>query len=389
MTGKFITAQRIHDGLAWLHQDTTIEVADDGTIIALHQDPAHKRQAAFYEGVILPAFVNVHCHLELSHLHGRIARHTGLIPFLQQVTGLRSDYTDVQKKEARHNALNAMHNRGVIAVGDIANTTDTLDLRMLDLMHIHTFVECMGFTETYARQRFAYAEQILGQFAAQRKVEKSLRQSLVPHAPYSVSVPLFRMIADAAGQGLLMSIHNQESEAENSFYRDKSGAVIDLLEGLGIDHDFFKPSGTSSIRAYLSHFNVASPFILVHNTCTTADDAAFAQSWLDNCYWCLCPNANLYIENALPDVPMLAQGGGTNICIGTDSLASNDRLCILSELVTLKNHFPELTWETLYRWGTSNGATALQMPDLGRIKPGARPGIIQVTDDHEIYWVVG
>ncbi len=387
MAGRLITAPRIHDGLKWLPPDTTIEVAEDDTILALHYGPAFKKRAAFYDGILLPAFVNVHTHLELSHMHGRIPRHTGLIPFLQQVAGLRNDYTEAQKKEARHSALKAMHGRGVIAAGDIANTPDTLDLRALDLLNIHSFIECIGFTETYAQQQFAHAWSVLGQFAAQQQGEKSLHQSLVPHAPYSVSEGLFRMIAAAAGRSSLMSIHNQESAEENSFYKDKSGAVVDLLEGLGIDHAFFKPAGASSIQTYLPWFEKGPPFIFVHNTFTTAEDVRFAHNCRSPIYWCFCPNANLYIENTLPDILKLVIQEQMHICIGTDSLASNDRLCILSELVTLKEHFPELTWETLFRWGTANGAAALQMPDLGRIRPGVRPGIIQVTDDREIHWV--
>ncbi len=387
MTGRLITAPRIHDGFKWLHADTSIEVSEDGTIIALHNVPALKKQASFYDGILLPAFVNVHCHLELSHMQGRIPRHTGLIPFLQQVAGLRNNYTDVQKATARHNAIKVMHNHGIIAVGDIANGTDTLDLRDLDLLHIHTFVECIGFTETHAQQRFAYAQGVLKQFAAQQQGEKILRQSLVPHAPYSVSGVLFRMIAEGAGHDSLMSIHNQETEAENAFYKDKSGTVNDLLDGLGIDYRFFEPTGISSIQSYLPHFESTPPFVFVHNTFTTGDDVRFAQKRLDDCYWCLCPNANLYIENTLPDVQMLAAHEGVNICIGTDSLASNERLCVLSELITLKEYFPELTWETLFRWATSDGAAALQMQHLGKLTPGTKPGIIQVTEDREIRWI--
>src|SRR5690606_20915281 len=98
-------------------------------------------------------FVNVHCHLELSHMKGVIPEHTGLIPFLQGVMANRFKFTDEQKKAARHEAYNELLNNGVVATGDIVNTTDTLELRLLDKMHIYSFVEAIGFTETHASAR--------------------------------------------------------------------------------------------------------------------------------------------------------------------------------------------------------------------------------------------
>ncbi|MEP7237885.1 MAG: amidohydrolase family protein, partial [Ferruginibacter sp.] len=93
---------------------------------------------------------------------------------------------------------------------------------------------------------------------------------------------------------------------------------------------------------------------------------------------CLCPNANLYISNILPDVKMLMQHTD-NIVLGTDSLASNDQLSILEEIKTLQNNFEALNLETLLKWATSNGAQALQMHDrLGSFEKGKQPGLILI-----------
>src|SRR5690606_10953813 len=101
-----------------------------------------------------------------------------------------------------------------------------------EMMHVHSFVECIGFTETHAQQRFDYSERICRQYQALVSDQKILRQTVVPHAPYSVSGTLFQLIAEAAGSNVV-SIHNQETPAEDQFYRHKSGKVIELLEGLG------------------------------------------------------------------------------------------------------------------------------------------------------------
>lgn len=372
-----LTATQIHDGRKWLPQGTVIDVAADGTIHAI-LDSSHKEQAKHYDGIICPGFVNTHCHLELSHMLGEIPEHNGLIPFLKQVATTRNNYTEEQKITARHKAFHSMLQHGVVAVGDIANTTDTLDLRVQDKMHFHSFVEALGFN-TSPQKQFDYAVAVHQGFNGQAKESKILRQSIVPHAPYSVSQQLFSLI-DHFDKEALLCIHNQESHAEDEYYLAKKGDVKDLLQTLGIDDSFFQPSGKTSLQTYLQWLSDKHSFIFVHNTYTNITDIEVAQTLIKNVYWCLCPNANMYIENRIPDIPMLARECDT-ICIGTDSLSSNHQLSVLAELQTIKKHYPDTDWEDLLRWGTYNGARALQMDEsIGSIEQGKVPGLLLIAD---------
>ncbi|HMG68936.1 MAG TPA: amidohydrolase family protein [Chitinophagaceae bacterium] len=376
-----LTAKKIHNGHGWLPDGSVIEVADDGTVLSLQNGPLP--EAVFYDGVLTPGFVNVHCHLELSHMRGVVQENTGLIPFLKKIPQHRNDFTGEQKKAARFAGYNELLRNGVVAVGDISNTTDTIDLRALDSLHVHTFIETIGFNEDKAKESFGYALNTYSSYVAQPCNEKVLRQSIVPHAPYSVSSSLFRLI-DAHNPGALISIHNQESDEEDLYYRFKKGRVPELLALFGIDDSTFVPSGRSSLQTYMDWLSPGHPFIFVHNTRSTREDIQYAIGRCNEPYWCLCPNANLYIENRLPDIDML-MSEGANICIGTDSLASNHQLCIVSELYSIKKHFPHLDWETLFTWATRNGAAALQMLGvIGIIETGKKPGILQVTGLEEI-----
>jgi len=372
----FLTASKIHNGHHWLPQGSVIEVASDGTILSiLDKAPA---DAIHYDGILAPGFVNVHCHLELSHMKGIVPEHTGLIPFLKTIPRHRNDFTDGQKKTARHNAYNELAQNGIVAIGDISNTTDTLDVRALGKMHFYTFVESIGFTEANAPRSFGFAQQAYDAFAAQSGAEMKLKQAIIPHAPYSVSSSLFRLI-NAHQQNAVISIHNQESEEENKYYLSKEGNVQDLLHTLGIDDSLFTPSGRTSLQSYLEWLSPAHPFIFVHNTFTKREDVKYAHNHLKEVYWCFCPNANLYIENTLPDIDMFISQGA-NICLGTDSLSSNHGLSILSEMQSIKKHYPHISWETLLAWSTINGAQALQMQDIvGTIEIGKKPGILQIT----------
>lgn len=372
----YITATQIHNGRAWLPQGTTLCVNDDGLITEILTAPP--AGTVLYEGVLAPGFVNVHCHMELSHMLGVVPEHTGLIPFLKTIPQHRNDHTSEQKTAARATAYAAMVVNGIVAVGDIANTTDTLDIRANTGLYIHTFIEALGFSDANAARSFGYAINSYDAFAAQSAGQLHLSQSITPHAPYSVSRSLFGLISGHT-PGSLISIHNQESTAENEFFQQKTGGIRDLLGSLGIDDSLFQPTELTSLQSYLPWLSHARPIIFVHNTYTSHADVLFAKALLRRAYWCLCPNANMYIENRLPDVNTLV-AEDVDICIGTDSLASNHQLSILSELQTLKQYYPHLTWETLLCWATANGAAALQLSDtFGTLAPGRRPGILHLT----------
>jgi aminodeoxyfutalosine deaminase len=381
---QFITADRIHDGNGWLPEGTTIQLSDDGHVVAILNTSVET--ATRYRGVLAPGFVNVHCHLELSHMKGLVPEKTGLIPFLKQIPQYRNNFTEAQKTEARHAALDELYRNGIVAVGDIANTSDTIDLRSQDKIHFHTFVEALGFVAANAERSFHYSRAVFDAFAAQCKVGMQLRQSIVPHAPYSVSAPLFSLI-DAHQPLAPLSIHNQESEEENKFYISGTGLIPDLLGSLGIDAGGFVPTGKRSLASYTQWLSPNRPYIFVHNTASVSEDIYAAAGLGDQVYWCFCPNANLYIEDRLPDIANFISKDA-RICIGTDSLASNHQLSILAELTTIKKHYPDIAWETLLNWGTHNGAKALGMDQmLGTIEPGKQPGILLLSgllDSHEV-----
>lgn len=376
-----ISADLIHDGYRWLPAGTVIELDDSGKILALHPGSAAK-DVLHYEGILCPGLVNAHCHLELSHMKGLIPTGTGLMQFLKDIIFKREGYTPEQKTEARHAAYEELYDNGTVAVGDISNAYETLDIRGRDQMHVYTFVESLGFNPAKSDLFFKDAQEVHGHFVAQQQGEHRLQQSIVPHAPYSVSAELFGLIG-AHQPGSLLSVHNQECPDEDQYYTNKQGGVGDLLQTIGVDDTAFEPAGKTSLQTYMGWLPHQRPMLLVHNTCSTPADVHAAQQHNAKVYWCLCPNANVYIESRLPDVPMLQrEAGNDHICVGTDSLSSNHQLSVLSELQTIDRAFPQIGWETLLQWATLNGARALQLDDvIGSLEPGKKPGILLLSDD--------
>jgi cytosine/adenosine deaminase-related metal-dependent hydrolase len=343
----------------------------DGTIIEVltpeEAGAKGKINVKRYEGLIVPGFVNTHCHLELSNLKGEIPKHTSLAVFVQKVMDLRT-VDEYVLDSAMLRADHEMFSSGIVAVGDISNQIASRTTKRGSLIYYHTFVEAIGFNPETYQASFERALSLKDDFAP-------LPASLTPHAPYSVSTSLFQALKNIAEEeNTIVSIHNQESADENEFFQEKEGGFLELYRTLGLDIGFFKPSGKTSLQTYLPQLSSQRPTLLVHNTFSSKEDVVFANENHQQLYWCLCPNANLYIENRLPDVPMLMEAGA-KITLGTDSLASNDALNIFSEMITLQQNF-DIAVADLLKWGTLNGAEYLGLAHrYGSLEAGKRPGI--------------
>ena len=99
------------------------------------------------------------------------------------------------------------------------------------------------------------------------------------------------------------------------------------------------------------------------------------------CFFCICPNANEYIGNPLPDIDLLRTYSAA-IVVGTDSLVSNYQLNVLAELQTIHRHFPHIAVKELLQWATLNGARALELDDVtGSFDPGKKPGVLIINED--------
>ncbi len=325
------------------------------------------RPVQHYQCALVPGFVNTHCHLELSHLRAKIPQRTGLFRFVGQVMQHRFA-AEAQIIEAMEQADTEMYQQGIVATADISNQAISASVKRKSKIYYHTFVEAMGFNPSQAETIMSKAQETAASFSP-------MKASIVPHAPYSVSDALFELInARATETENLLSMHNQETAAEDEFFMNKSGDFLDLYKMLGLNIDFYQASGKSSLQTTLPKLP-GTKTLLVHNTQTKQADVDFAKAQHQDLYWCLCPNANLYIEDRLPDVAML-DTEGLPITLGTDSLASNHQLSILAEMQTLQQH-KDIPFEKLLKWATINGAAFLGITaTYGSLDVGKRPGIL-------------
>ncbi len=369
---RYLSADRIFNGKEFLDPNSVLVFDDNGLFVEGVDISAVKNsQLEHHKGVITPGFVNSHCHLELSHMLNMIPQKTGFLDFAKNIMSRRNSVSIEQMIEAAKQGDIHMQQNGIVAVGDISNINITFDVKKQSKIFYHTFVELLGLDPSKSVSMIYYGVSLLNELK-----NLGLAGSLAPHAPYSCSVQLIKAIADHnAKNNLPTSIHNQESEEENKFLRGEKSDFDELYKFLQLDISWFKPKFKSGLDAYIKELN-AGINILVHNTFSSEDDLRSVHS---NVFWCLCPSANLYIEDTLPNYDQLLKNT-QQICFGTDSLASNSDLTIVKEagIFYSKTNKLELSLKGL----TYNGAKALGLEDrFGSFIKGKNTGCNLITDD--------
>jgi len=372
---KKYSAKAIYDGHQNVFTNKVIVTDNSGKILAIEPIENHE-DIQFIEGIICPGFVNTHCHLELSHMHRRVDTGTGLLPFLQKVVRFR-DIDQGEIDEAIKRFDQKMYTSGIVAVGDISNKTDTAKTKSLSPIRYYTFVEMFDFLQPHlTKSTFDNYKKVFDEQSDQGDNKKSM----VPHASYTVSESLFGLLKSNNKFGSTISIHNQETQAENELFTLGKGEFLDFYQGFGFDLSDFVPSGKSSIHYALKNMDPNQKTLFVHNTLTTQEDIRTAQNWSNQVYWATCPNANLYIENRLPNYSLF-EAEGAKMTIGTDSLTSNWQLNIWEEVKTIKKYASYLSLQKLIQWATLNGAEVLGYQEtLGSIEVGKTPGLIAIEN---------
>lgn len=376
MSYRKLKGDYLFDGHRFLHSNKVLITDSAGKIMDVTNLADAGEDVENYKGIISPGFVNAHCHLELSHLKGIIPEKTGLIDFVFKVVTLRH-WEEEKMIEAIDSAEKEMLKNGIVAVGDICNNELTVFQKLKKNLACYNFIETSGWLPQVASKRFDLARFIYDEFET-----NNLGASIVPHAPYSVSNDLWEKMIPGFKEKVI-TIHNQETRHEDEFFMEGKGDFLKMYEMMYIDNSFFQAKKTRSVESYFQKFSSASSVILVHNTFTQQEDINFINAHKTNkqlVSFCLCPNANLYIENALPPVNLLLENN-CNVILGTDSLASNHQLNLLEEIKTIVKRFPQIKTETLLQWATINGAKALQMDEqLGSFEKGKTPGILLIKN---------
>lgn len=315
----------------------------------------------FHSGILCAGFVNAHSHLELAYLRGAIEAGGGFATFAESMGRVRGEFSEQEQLTAIAEADNAMWQEGVDAVGDIVNGETSFAVKATSKIYYHNFLEVFGL-------RVCNLER-------QRELLKYPNTSLTPHSTYSVQdAPFMEMCGGDSGAPL--SIHFLETPDEAALYRG-AGSLHKWYESVGFECDFLHYE-TPAKRIVACTPKLRS-VMLVHNCAITQHDVdTITNHFSTPVSWVLCPRSNNYISGVEPrSVALLrALGDNINICIGTDSLASNWSLSMIEEL----KMFRDIPLAELLRWATINGAKALGIDDkYGSLEVGKRSGVVNLS----------
>jgi cytosine/adenosine deaminase-related metal-dependent hydrolase len=360
----------IADGAVVVGADgAVLDVGPAASVLPRHAGAPRERLA----GLLGPGLVNAHTHLELSHLRGRAPGGAGFFDWVEGMMRARARPDEAGEAAAREAAVGELLAAGCVAVGEVTNSLAAVP----ELARAG--VEGAVFHEVFGLDRRVAAARLAGLGAQRAAVvgawpEGRLAYAPAPHSLYSLHPDLVRATVRAAREaGARTSLHVGEHPAEREFLARGTGPLVPYAARRGLPLAEAPVPGLSPV-AYARALGALGPDVLaVHLTTAARDELdAVAEAGSPVVF---CPRSNAHIEGLTPPLDG-ALAAGLRPALGTDSLASNESLDVLAEAAALGRAFPHVARATLWSMATAFGADALGRPDLGRLRPGARPGLL-------------
>ena len=355
-----------------------VELEDDGTVIRTGVSPDPAAEPVFYGGAVTPGFVNAHCHVELSYMKGLFRKGTGMAGFIDQINELRDTKSLAEKVRDLSEAMDSLWEQGVVAMADISNCDDSFAVKARHPMYTRTFLEVFG-TEP---------EDCAAVMDGVRKLKKvadgfGIDAAPTPHACYTMSPELVTAVSVEGLKSGFLSFHSEETEEEEEMLKYGTGKMWENRRRAGMSVP--PVTGKSSLLYFIDRLLAGRPapfdehILLVHECCMDQEGIDAVKAVMNHPFVAVCPLSNIFIHNTLPPIDLMRRNA-LKICVGTDSLSSNDDLNIVDELYCLQRNFPEVPLGELLTWASRNGAEFLGKPEFGTLAPGRRPGLVFV--DH-------
>ncbi|MBA3761828.1 MAG: amidohydrolase family protein [Chthoniobacterales bacterium] len=327
------------------------------------------------ESALLPGLINAHCHLDYTCLRGAIPRQESFTAWIQAINVLKATLTEndylrsIEEGFAEAAAFGTTTAANLEAFPELLAGMDAPPLRtwwfaeLIDVRAKQPLVEICAQLQRAFRRRDGW----LGGLG------------LAPHAPFTASAQLYEEASNLAQTNdLLLTTHLAESVDEMQMFSGARGALFQFMESIGRGMD--DAGDVTPVGLMLRHRILDERCIVAHlNELTTDDFKLLAEA--PRFHVVHCPRSHAYFAHARFGMRKL-RDLGFNICVGTDSLASNDDLSLLAELRQLGTQEPNLSAQELFEMVTVNAAAALQQADqLGRIRRGFAADLVALPCD--------
>src|SRR5256714_8814801 len=360
-----IRARWVHPVTAPPIEDGAVLVDEAGRIAALGPDgavaaPADARRLAFPEGALVPGLVNCHTHLELTPLAGKNPARE-FPGWIRTIRALKDATTPAEFSRSAEQGVRDCWAAGVTCVADTGSTGAPLQaLAQLGARGIY-YQEVFG--PDPAKCAASLAELTAAIERLRPLASDHVRLGISPHAPYTVSEPLYRATAELARRERLpVAVHLAESREETALVRDGAGPFADALRARGIS---ITAHGCSPVQ-YLLRLGVlprATGWLCIH--CVQVDGPDIESLRNAGAAVAACPRSNRAHGHGTAPLPLF-RGAGLTVGLGTDSVVSSGDVDLWSEAAAAG-----LEGEEALRTLTLDGARALGLEGaIGSLEVG-------------------
>ncbi|HEV2843132.1 MAG TPA: amidohydrolase family protein [Chthoniobacterales bacterium] len=319
------------------------------------------------EQILLPGLINAHCHLDYTLLRGQIPPQESFTDWIRAINAEKAKLTAKDYVASINEGFAEAQSFGTTT---IVNLTAFPEL----IAELEEPVRTWWFGELINVRNPAEAETIVDRAAELLRPKN--HWGLAPHAPFTASTQLFSAASEISSKhGVPMTTHVAESREEMQMFRDAAGPLFDFLKSIGRPMD--DCGGSTPLASLMQRQAVDERWILAHlNELTDADFDLLART--KRFHIAHCPRSHTFFAHT-PFALRKLRALGLNICLGTDSLASNSSLSLLSEMRELLRKEPWISPCEILRMVTLNAARAIGRPDsLGKISPGFEADMIAI-----------
>ena len=363
-----ITSPDIENG-ALLIKKTKIE--DLGTQKMILRKYPKERVVDLKDKLIMPGLLNIHAHLELSWLRDVIGEKSNFFEWVMELVELRRKEVKDIATESAADGLREAIKTGTTCIADTTSLETSVPYLIKSGIRAMIYLEILGMDESRADD---ILEVLQSRLDSLDTLPDRIMTGLSPHAPYSVSGKLFRMLSKfSSTNGLCLSTHLSETKDEYLHMRGRPSALDGYMKRFG--WDTFKPNRGRTSVSFVNKYNLLSNCIAVHCVHVNNRDIALLKSARASVAH--CPRSNHYLNAGLAPISEMLDAG-VNVGIGTDSLASNLDLNMWNEMrfAYLVNNLPA---RKVFEMATINGAKALRIDEVtGSLEPGKDADIIAI-----------
>src|SRR6267154_1443796 len=335
------------------------------------------------EQVLLPGLINAHCHLDYTCLRGKIPPQKS---FTEWIRAINAEKATLSPRDYIASINEGFAEAKRFGTTTIANLTVFPEL----IPQIQPPIRTWWFAELIDVRMPEPAIELVD--STIEALNQTRNWGLAPHALFTASRDLFRRCEEIAqNDSVLLTTHLAESREEMEMFRDASGPLYEFIKSIGRPMDdcgsktplelFLdsigrggSPNRSRAIevnRHYLS-------WIVAHLNELTESDFEMLERSNSKFHVVHCPRSHNYFGHS-PFAFDRLRSFGFNICLGTDSLASNESLSLFAEMRAFQKNFPRVSPEEIFRMVTVNPARALRQENaLGQIRTGFGADLIAV-----------